>query len=241
VKELFLLVLDTTILLSSFKQPEWVEIGNTTPLNLSLVKSTSFSIASNAVEGKLIIYEATPSGIVVPERKTPVKLDKKSFVAKGAGTSDQITVTINAPDNFSGVLTDTIFVYHNAPETPSPILVPVKVSVNPVSIHGKSQQPRLPGFTAFPTIAVKQIDDGITFHLQLPEEGRATVMVYDCVGNIMWSETVASASKESVIGPWPLTAISGRSAASGVYRAIATFTNKNGKNMSSQIMIGIKQ
>lgn len=120
----------------------------------------------------------------------------------------ELTITFDAANIDADVYYDTLSVFHNDPDKPSPILIPVKFTVDPqVSILDIGKDQLISGIRYVPGRGGNGV---VYFNVTVPSANK-DLKIFNCMGNLVYEDNIGE------IEPWHLTNRQGMKVASGVY------------------------
>ncbi|MBN1984264.1 MAG: M6 family metalloprotease domain-containing protein [Chitinivibrionales bacterium] len=149
--------------------------------------------------------------------------------------SKEITVTLRSASMKPGVYEDTIMIVHNGKTLPNPLAIPVRMTVEGITSMTKNIQTERLAFHAGPNPLQESMNGQIFFTYNKKAVKKATVTVYDCIGN-----TVAVIPLTGHAS-WNLRDSRSKIVAVGSYYAICRALLEDGTRAVATTMIGIKQ
>jgi hypothetical protein len=155
-------------------------------------------------------------------------------------SSNKLTYSFDATGFSSGtVLTDKMWIHHNAPQQASPMEVACTLYVNNVGII-VDNDPDLKGvvnFVAMPNpVDLRQNSEVVLIYNTNVKIVKVKLMIFDQLGN-----TVDKSSEVGNKYTWDLTNKSGRKVAGGTYLAVLQLVDDKGNAIVRKTMIGVKK
>lgn len=115
-------------------------------------------------------------------------------VTTPGGTAGQITFTLDATTVEPGTYKDTLVIYHNDPDKPSPLLIPCQITVTtPIAVVAEQRRFERPLTEPRFSVSPNPVHSGekCTFaYLPAGDETRGTVLIYNRVGDCLYSHPV---------------------------------------------------
>ncbi|MBN1984263.1 MAG: M6 family metalloprotease domain-containing protein [Chitinivibrionales bacterium] len=149
-------------------------------------------------------------------------------------TNKYMYIRLSATNLAAGVYRDTIVISHNSRKNGSPLLVPIKLTVEEKTTAITEKKENAGCLTFGPNPVNRNDGKAVTFALP-PSVAHATITVFDCLGNTV--RTLHYPSESS----WNLKDKKGRLVGQGSYKLNALVTDKRGDVKSIQYMIGVKE
>ncbi|MBN1981997.1 MAG: lamin tail domain-containing protein, partial [Chitinivibrionales bacterium] len=135
-----------------------------------------------------------------------------------------------------GILRDTIYISHNAAAQPSPLVVPCRIEIVPVTANSKKTDKNSSFFIVGPENPLsKRGFSTLTFTFSDKECKAVRLSIFDALGNCIKSVPMNGSYT------WDLKNLHGKTVGSGVYEAVLSVTYKDGTSTMFEKMIGIKE
>jgi len=191
------------------------------------------------------------SGQTLSGNSFPLELSPRRADAASEGNLSFV-LEVDAESLAPGNYADTLIIEHNDPARSSPLRIPCAITVKPKSsaVAYRSGTPpeaaKRDGerFSAAPNPARR--GEKVLFRY-LPEGGEreGRLMIYDCVGNLLYSESVDLShvwynSRQPLFFSWPAVSAAGVAYGRGTFAARLVVRNRDGSSHRHTTMVGIR-